>query len=476
MTVRTRFAPSPTGRLHLGNVRTAAFNWLFARRAGGAFVLRIEDTDAGRNVPGGEEAILEDLRWLGLEWDEGPGIGGVHGPYRQSERTARYDEAVEHLLAGGNAYPCYCTEEELAEDENGPGRRHARRCRELDAARRAALARQGRAPAIRFAVPDDVESVDVDDVVYGSMTFPSNDIDDFVIRRADGRPTYNFAVVVDDLDMEITHVVRGAGHLSNTPRQALLFDALGGARPVFAHLPTVLAPSGEKLSKREGATAVSELREQGYPPDAVLNYLSLLGWSDAGEREILTREELVHAISLERVGRSDARVDPAKLRWVSARHLAEEELATLCAHVAPFVDADRFPVALERIEPVVDAIRSRLSTYGDVNEHLAVLYPAEGAQLAAARRTAGGDPRTRKVLEEVRTALRAAEDWSGPALGASVRAAGAALGVRGKELFHPVRTSLIGTEDGPDVGKILAAVGKREALRRIDVTLAGAPV
>ncbi len=476
MTVRTRFAPSPTGLLHLGNVRTAVFNWLFSRHESGAFVLRIEDTDVARNVPGGEEAILADLRWLGLDWDEGPGVGGPHGPYRQSARDPRYAEAVSLLLERGRAYPCYCSEEESgdegeATEAGGPVRRYSGQCRGLSDEQRGALEREGRTSAIRFAVPENRTSFDVEDEIYGSISFPANDIDDFIIRRADGRVTYNFAVVVDDLDMEISHVIRGAGHLSNTPKQALLFDAFERPRPVFAHLPTILGPDGGKLSKRRGATAVAELRAQGYPPDAVLNYLSLLGWSHPDEREVLTRKELVEAISLERVGRSDPRVDPEKLRWISAQHLAGEDLPTLTAHVSPFVDRERFRAVGDRLEAAIDAIRTRLSTYGDVNEHLAVLFPEEGPELAAAREALGGDAPTREVLLEVRGQLARVEPWNADTLGTAIRNAGREVGVRGPSLFHPVRRALIGVEKGPDIGKILAAIGSEETSRRLDLTL-----
>ncbi len=247
--VRTRFAPSPTGSLHLGNVRIAAFNWLFARRHGGRFVLRIEDTDVARNVAGAEAGILADLRWLGLEWDEGPDVGGPYAPYRQSERSGLYRDAAERLVAQGKAYRCWCGEADLAEGRErvGEGRevhRYAGRCRRLSDAERREREASGAPHVIRFAVPEGLETIHVVDEVRGPISFPASDFDDFVIRRADGRVTYNFAVVVDDVAMEISHVIRGAGHLSNTPKQALLFDALGHGRPVFAHLPTVLGPEG----------------------------------------------------------------------------------------------------------------------------------------------------------------------------------------------------------------------------------------
>jgi glutamyl-tRNA synthetase len=476
MTVRTRFAPSPTGRLHLGNVRAAAFNWLFARRHGGAFILRIEDTDVERNVEGGEEGILEDLRWLGLDWDEGPGVGGPHSPYRQSERGTAYAAAVDALVTAGHAYPCFCDEGDL-ESEIGKEGREVRhyfgRCRNLDPAERSRRLAQGPSPVIRFAVPKGLTSVEVKDEVFGSISFPISDIDDFVIRRSDGRVTYNFAVVVDDVDMEVTHVIRGVGHLSNTPKQALLFDALGRARPVFAHLPTVLGADGHKLSKRDGAAAVAELRRLGYPADAVLNYLSLLGWSHPEGKEVLSRRELVEAVTLGRVGRSDTQMDPEKLLWISSQHLAWEDPATLAAHVAPFLDDERFGWARAHWGQVVEALRTRLATYGAINEHLPILFGGaeRGEEARAALAAYPGAP---EVLEAVSQALERVEAWEEGPLGAAVRAAGREVGSKGASLFHPVRLALIGSESGPDLGKTLAALGREETLGRIRAAAARA--
>jgi glutamyl/glutaminyl-tRNA synthetase len=270
--------------------------------------------------------------------------------------------------------------------------------------------------------------------------------------------------------MEITHVVRGVGHLSNTPKQALLFDALGVPRPVFGHLPTVLGPDGKKLSKRLGATGVAELRARGYPPDAVLNYLSLLGWSHPEEKEVLTRAELVASIGLDRVGKSDTQIDLEKLRWVSAQHLAAETLPDLTEHVRPFVDSGRFPGASANLQGVVETLRTRLSTYADINEHLGLLFPPEG-ESAEKRRSLGADPAVRPVLEAVRARLAQQSDWEAVALDQAVRAAGADAGVKGAALFHPVRVLLIGSEKGPDLGKILAAIGRDEAHRRVQQAL-----
>jgi nondiscriminating glutamyl-tRNA synthetase len=266
--VRTRFAPSPTGRLHLGNMRIAAFNWLFAKKHGGAFILRVEDTDSERNVEGSEALICDDMRWLGLDWDEGLQVGGPHGTYRQSENGEAHRRAAEQLLADGKAYRCWCTEAELEETRErvsgGDVLRYSGRCRRLSAGERARKEAEGLPFVLRFAVPETLESVEIQDAVRGVVLFPQADLHDFVILRANGTATYNFAVVVDDVDMKISHVIRGVGHLSNTPKQALMFDALGQPRPVFAHLPTVLAPGGGKLSKRSGSAGMEELRARGW--------------------------------------------------------------------------------------------------------------------------------------------------------------------------------------------------------------------
>jgi nondiscriminating glutamyl-tRNA synthetase len=476
MTVRTRFAPSPTGRLHLGNIRAAVFNWLLARRQGGQFIVRIEDTDQERNVDGGEEGILHDLGWLGLDWDEGPDVGGPHGPYRQSDRKDRHDQAVDALLAGGQAYPCFCSEAQLALDmvRGEDGRevlRYPGRCRELDEEQRSRRAAEAATPLIRFAVPEELTNIEIHDEVFGSISFPTSDIDDFVIRRSDGRVTYNLGVVVDDIDMEISHVVRGAGHLPNTPKQALLFDAMGRERPRFAHLPTVLGAGGGKLSKRAGAEAVADLASRGYPPAGVLNYVSLLGWSHPEEKEVLSPEELVDAVSLDRVGRSDPRMDPEKLRWVCAQHIAQESLEELTDHVAPFVDSARFPLASERLGPVVDVLRSRLSVYGDINDHLDVLFPEDDGELRRARQSVADDPSQRRVLEALEDALEGLEEWTADTTGDTVRGVGKEIEARGPALFHPIRRSLTGIEKGPDLGKLLAALGRKETLRRIGLTL-----
>lgn len=468
MTVRTRFAPSPTGRLHLGNVRTAVFNWLFARRHEGVFVLRVEDTDVERNVPGSEASLMEDLRWLGLDWDEGPDVGGAYGPYRQSERSEIYQAFVERLVEAGSAYPCFCSEEEA----RAADRRYAGTCRGLarEEARRRIAAGEGH--VVRMAVPRS-GAVTIRDRVRGEISFPSEDLDDFVLRRGDGRVTYNFAVVVDDVTMQITHVIRGAGHLSNTPKQAVIFDALGEPRPVFVHLPNVLSPEGGKLSKRTGAAGLEELRSRGVLPEAVVNYLSLLGWSHPKELEILTVPELVAAVDLDRIRASEMAYDPDKLEWVASQHFARVPASAVVEEVRSRLDWERLALPQEGLVAAVDALRSRMAAFGDLEEHLGILYPDEREGWSDRGTAVATDPAARAVVAQAVRELEGLPDWRRGEIKAALKAAGAACGVRGKELFHPLRTALFGAESGPDLGVLLEAIGRGEALQRLEASLGG---
>jgi glutamyl-tRNA synthetase len=485
--VRTRFAPSPTGQLHLGNLRIAVFNHLFTRHHGGSFVIRVEDTDEARNVEGSLDGILDDLAWAGLDWDEGPGREGAFGPYLQSARGERHRSRALALLEAGAAYRCFCADEtggdswgrggagQGAEDgpEGGPPPRGCPGgCHALDPARARARAEQGEAAAIRFPVPQN--AIHVQDEIRGDIKFHGKDMADFVILRADGRATYNFAVVVDDVDMRITHVIRGSGHLSNTPKQALLFDALGAPQPVFAHLPMVLGADRRKLSKRAGAEGVRRLREEGYLPDAVVNYLSLLGWSPGDDREVLAREELVAEMSLDRVGVSDAVFDDEKLRWMSGQHLALLDLDQVVRRVEPFVDRDRFPVEGDHLRRCVAAIRTRLQVLSDVNDGLALLYPGQAALEAGVDEARGEGADAVAAVEAVRRALSTVESWDAEELGRVVREAGKEVGARGPALFHPVRLALCAARSGPDLGLVLVALGRDEALARLAMIVPGA--
>src|SRR4051794_37138621 len=323
--MRVRFAPSPTGQLHVGNARTALFNWLLARGSGGAFILRIEDTDVERSTRESEEAIVRDLRWLGLDWDEGPDVGGAHGPYRQSERLHLYQSYAQELLSADSAYYCFCSTAQLDAERQealaaGRPARYAGTCRRLPRDQALARMEAGERPAIRFRVPEERDVV-FTDAVRGDVRFQTDVIGDPIIVRADGTPAYNFAVVVDDALMEVTHVVRGEDHISNTPRQILLYEALGFAPPVFAHLSLVMGPDHSPLSRRQGATSVAEFRAKGYLPEALVNYLALIGWSPGGGDELLPIDELARRFSLEAVGHSAGVFDEEKLAWVNRHYL-----------------------------------------------------------------------------------------------------------------------------------------------------------
>ncbi|MCX6551574.1 MAG: glutamate--tRNA ligase [Acidobacteria bacterium] len=323
--MRLRFAPSPTGLLHVGNARTALFNWLLAQGSGGTFVLRIEDTDVERSTRESERGILEDLRWLGLNWDEGPDVGGAHGPYRQSERLDLYRSYATELIEHGHAYYCFCSVEDLEADrraalESGRPPKYAGRCRDLPIDRARQRIADGETAVVRFRVPDAREVV-FHDVVRGVVQFSTDVIGDPVLVRSDGNPAYNFAVVIDDALMEITHVIRGEDHISNTPRQVLLYEAMGFQPPAFAHLAMVLGPDHTPLSKRHGATSVAEFRTRGYLPEALVNYLALLGWSPGGGDELLPAAELSRRFSLDHVGHSAAVFDIEKLAWVNRHYL-----------------------------------------------------------------------------------------------------------------------------------------------------------
>ncbi len=467
MSVRVRFAPSPTGRLHVGNVRTALYNWLFARRQGGTFVLRIEDTDAARSESRFEEQLCCDLRWLGLQWDEGVEVGGEFGPYRQSERYPLYREQARGLLQQGHAYRCFCSPEELERVRaerlaagHPPG--YAGTCRDLDPGEAARRVKQGEPAVLRFRVREG--AVSFDDLVFGRLEFDCRQIGDFVLQRSDGSPQYNFAVVVDDLGMRISHVIRGEGHVSNTPRQLLLYEALGEPPPRFAHLSTILGLDGAKLSKRHGSTSLGEFREQGFAPEALVNYLALLGWSPEGEgREILSREELCREFDLSRVHRAPAVFDQTKLTWVNRNHLRDRPAAELLPLVLPalqrrgWVGEDPPGPVSRWLESLIEALRKYLESGEALAQAAEVVFDFRPERDLE-------QPETREVLESdwaVRT-IRAFQK----ALGGqdrievvdfkqAVKTAGKETGVRGRDLYHPIRIALTGRGSGPELDRVV---------------------
>ena len=459
-TPRLRFAPSPTGSLHLGNARTALFNWLVARKRRGSLILRIEDTDVEREVAGAEAAILDELSWLGLDWDEGPDRGGAFGPYRQSERGARYREAAERLVEAGSASFCFCeTSREAPAAERA--RREVCPCGELapaEARRRAASA----PAAVRFRPASaGEERVVVRDRLRGEVAFGVGELGEPVLLRRDGRPTYNFAVVVDDAAMRITCVIRGDDHLSNTPLQLLLYRALGARPPEFAHVPMVRGPDGSRLSKRHGAVSLADYRRAGYPAEAIVNALALLGWAPAGgERALFGREELLGEFDLDRVGRAPAVFEPAKLDWISTQHLRGWPAARLGREVAArFVAEGGLPLeALEDtgwLEGLGALVHGDVATLEQARERCSVLFHDGGGPPPGLVSDASG---ARPVLEALArlSAERPPRDAAG--WREIVAAVGEATGGRGRALYAPLRLAITGREAGPELDRLVPLI------------------
>lgn len=430
MTVRVRFAPSPTGHLHVGGARTAIFNWLFARRHGGAFILRVEDTDQARSTRESEEMVLDDLRWLGLNWEEGPDAGGPYLPYRQSERTRLYRRVADDLIAKGVAYRCYCSEEileakrKLAESEGRPPHYDLTCWRDP---------RDDDAPhAVRFHVPEDGD-VTIDDRIRGQVTWRKESLGDFIVVRTDGLPTYNFSVVVDDHDMEITHVIRAEEHLTNTHRQVLIYRAMGWAVPEFAHVSLILGQDRTKLSKRHGATSVSAYAEDGFLPEAMLNYLTLLGWSSPEGREIFSRDYAVANFSLDRVNPAPAVFDPQKLDWVNGQHIHAMSAADLAPLVRPFFDVPWLEEGIDIVKTSVQRLTQVRAALSFVISYEPPVVDREFAE---------------KLAEELRTngAPGDAEGYQ-----AMVERLKQSTGTKGKSLFMPLRLALTGAEHGPEL-------------------------
>ncbi len=471
MSVRVRFAPSPTGYLHVGGARTAYFNWLYARRHGGALVLRIEDTDVERSSAASETGVLDDLRWLGLDWQEGPDVGGPHGPYRQSERLAVYRDRAELLVAQGAAYPCFCDDAGLEERRRaalaaGRPPHYDGRCRRLSAAERAALRAEGRPESIRFAVSPGGQVLD--DLVRGEVRFPDGMVGDFVLLRSNGLPTYNFACVVDDAGMRISHVIRAEEHLSNTPRQLMLYRALGESPPRFAHVPLILNRDRTKMSKRSGevAVAVGDWRLAGIVPEALLAYLALLGFHPGDEREILTREELVAAFAFDRVGRSGSVFDADKLRWVNAQVLHHAAGDALDAWAGPFLPPGALALDPARRAALLEAVRGNLATLADLPAELAP-FVDERLAFEPAAAAALADPRAAGLCAALAEAFERLAEWSGERVKSAIRSAGRDAGLQGRELFQPVRAALTGRTHGPELPRVVELLGRERCVARL---------
>lgn len=469
--VRTRFAPSPTGHIHVGNVRSAFFAWLFARSQQGQFVVRIEDTDQERSKPEYTEWLLNDLEWLGLDWDEGPRVGGSYGPYFQTQRTSIYKEFTNKLLQSGHAFKCYCSEEELtvekelAEKESRPPHYNGR-CRNLTLEQQQQFESQGRQPVIRFRVYE--QDIILNDMIKGEITFPKGMVGDFVIVRANGIPVYNYAVVIDDISMRITHVLRGDEHLSNTVRQQMIYKALQIPEPRFGHMALVLGEDRKKLSKRHGATSIDEFRRLGYLPESLCNALALLGWSSPNGEEIMPISKIIEQFSIDRVSASPSVFDFKRLEWISKHDIAHADLDKIVDLVIPYLQSENYNISdREYLKSVVDIVRgncaylSQITQFVDyffkddfiVDSEIQELLTTNNAQnvLVAFHEALNNETRAidKDVYKDITNIVKEK------------------TGLNGKNLFMPIRGALTGKAHGPEMFLVLPVLGKDKSLSRI---------
>lgn len=479
---RVRFAPSPTGALHMGSARTALFNWLFARHTGGVFVLRIEDTDATRSTQDSAEGILQGLRWLGLDWDEGPEVGGAYGPYFQSQRLEYYREYAKKLEEKGLAYRCYCSPEEIEARRQqamaeGKGFKYDRKCLHLSDEERRRLESEGRPSVLRFYSSDEGETI-VRDVIRGDVRFANHVLDDFVIIRSDGLPTYNFAVVVDDHLMAITHVIRGEDHISNTPRQIQVYEALGFEPPIFAHLPMILGPDRSKLSKRHGAKFIMEWADDGYLPEALVNYLALLGWSFDDSQEIFEiPDELIAKFTLERISKNPAIFDTQKLEWMNGlyiRHLSPEELAR---RATPFMQrAGLLPEEMDEalkahFLEVVKVVQARVKTVGEIVDSTRYFFSDEITWDEKAVRKHLHKEYVPELFRLLIEELEPLEPFSAGQIEPIFDRLCEQFQLKRADVMQPVRVAVTGGPVSPGMYETLELLGKEKTLQRLRLVL-----
>ena len=457
MTVRTRFAPSPTGMLHIGGVRTALFCWLYARRHGGTFILRIEDTDRERSTPEALTAILDGMAWLGLDHDE--------GPFYQTQRMDRYKEVIDQFVREGKAYHCYCSKEALdemraAQTARKEKPRYDGRCRHRTAPE------PGVSPVVRFRNPDEGQVV-VNDVVHGPITFDSSELDDLIIARSDGTPTYNFCVVVDDYDMRVTHVIRGDDHINNTPRQINMLKALGVEPPLYAHVPMILGPDGAKLSKRHGAVSVLQYRDDGFLPEALLNYLGRLGWSH-GDQEIFSLDEMTRLFDIHDVNKSASALNVDKMLWTNQQHMLRSTPEHLARYLAPQLEALGLPVDdMEKVAAVAKAQQERAKTLKEMAANSVFFFrdvPEYEPKAAAKNLT----PETAPTLQAARDKLAGLAEWQAPAIHTAIMAVAAEQGVGLGKVAQPIRVAVAGGTVSPPIDVTLEILGSQATIERLD--------
>lgn len=485
--VRVRFAPSPTGELHIGGARTAIYNWAFAKAMGGSFILRIEDTDPERSTEENKQVILRAMKWLGLTWDEGPEVGGDFGPYLQTQRFDTYTSALERLKQRDAVYPCFCTKEELdekraaAEKSEGGYSGYDRTCRNLSKEEAQRRIEAGEPHVWRLKVPENHGPIEFHDAVYGDMSFPIEVMDDMILVRTDGTPTYNFAVVCDDANMQITHVIRGDDHLSNTPRQILIYEALGFEVPTFAHLSMILGADGRKLSKRRNATSVEQYQAMGYLPDALVNVLALLGWSLDGETTIIPREVLCKEFSLERITRKDAIFDETKLDWMNGEYIKAMGAKAWVDAVSPFLieagltTKEAIKENEEWYEKLYPLVAERMKRLTEAPEKLAFIFDGPTVKLdekSVQKNLLKEGCRADEVLRKVR-AILADESipWQCDPLQDTCRELVDSLGLKAKLIFQPIRVAVTGSQVSPPLFESIELMKRSDVVARIDYTL-----
>lgn len=475
--VRVRYAPSPTGHLHIGNARTALFNYLFARHNGGEFIIRIEDTDAKRNIADGEKSQLENLTWLGMDWDESPEKPGEYGPYRQSERGELYQPLIDQLLSSNRAYKCYCTEEEIeaereAQRSRGEMPHYSGCCANLTPTEQAEKEAEGRVSVVRFRVPRNT-SYAFEDMVKGEIVFESDNVGgDFVIQKRDGMPTYNFAVAVDDHLMKISHVLRGDDHIANTPKQLMVYEAFGWKAPEFGHMTLIInAETGKKLSKRDETILqfIEQYRDLGYVPEAMFNFIALLGWSPVGEEEIFSQEELVKIFDPERLSKSPAAFDSKKLEWVNNQYVKQMDLEVLTEKCLPYLIADGRVEAnpsaekIEWVKKIVSLYQPQMSYAGEIVSLSNLFFNEHPVLDEAAKEVLAGETVT-TVLEAFKTQLENLDTLDVTNIKAAIKTVQKETGIKGKNLFMPIRVAVSGQVHGPELAETIELLGKKKAL------------
>ncbi len=476
--IRVRFAPSPTGYLHIGGARTALFNWLYARHYKGTFVLRIEDTDQVRSTEEAVNVILEGMKWLGLDWDEGPGKKGEYGPYYQMQRLHFYREYTEKLLKNNKAYRCYCTKEELAESREkqvreGKNPKYDRHCLDLSEGERKKYEAEGRKPVIRLKIP--VKKIVFDDLLRGEVAFDGELLSDFVIMKSDGIPTYNYAVVIDDALMKITNVMRGDDHISNTPKQILIYKALGFTIPKFAHIPMIMGQDHTRLSKRHGATSVLEYKKMGYIPEALVNYIAHLGWSSGDEREIFSKDELIKEFSLDKISKHAAVFSMDKLDWFNGEYLKNVSIDSLTKMLLPFLKEANYIkkeeglslVKNEYIKEVIKLMLGRFRNFSQFIDYADYFFVDKINIEPQAFQSVLNKEGVSGILQTLKENLSALECWDEESIENAVREVASSLQIKGGQTIHPTRVALSGKKVGPGLFELMVVLGRDKTVKRL---------